>query len=607
MTAPVLYLKNVSFSFGGKELFNDIDLMLYPGDKCALVGRNGEGKSTLLKLVCEEIHPDIGTYWKAPGLRIGYLPQNNKEEVEAGLSTLQYLQKAQIELLEGEDVSDKQYKIDQVAGPLGVDYTKTLDQLSGGELKRVQLAKALLDHPDVLLLDEPTNHLDISTIEWLESFIASYNGSLVCISHDRTFLGNISNRMIWVDRGKIWTVDRSYKEFDKWYEQILEQENKELDRLKRKLSEEELWKQQGITARRKRNQRRLRELYDLRQKLRSAKARSKQHQQEIASIDYYEVKKSKLLAELTEVTFSLGNRKLVDNFTCTIAKGDKIGIVGPNGVGKSTLLKLILGQIQPDSGKVWLAKHIEVTYYDQMRSDLDPEETLWKTLCPSGGDHVKVGDKFMHVVGYLKNFMFDPKIARDAVATLSGGQANRLMLAKVLASPGTLLILDEPTNDLDVETLDMLQEILTDYSGTLLIVSHDRDFLDRVVTKSLVFEGDGKIIEYYGSYLEYRKERQEKQIRIAKKDTKPNQKIIETVKEEKPTNKLSYKHKWELDNLPKEIEELELKIADLETRLADPSLYEDSVQLNLLVRELNESKNLLTQKWERWNELENLA
>lgn len=606
MKSPLLYLKNVSFSFGGKELFSDIDLVLYPGDRCALVGRNGEGKSTLLKLVCEEIHPDTGTYWKSPGLRIGYLPQNNKEEIEKGLSTLEYLKRAQIELTDGTDVSDKQYKIDQVSTPLGVDYNRTLDQLSGGELKRVQLAKALLDHPDVLLLDEPTNHLDINTIEWLETFVASYNGALICISHDRSFLGNISNRMIWVDRGKIWTVEKSYKEFDRWYEQILEQENRELDRLKRKLSEEELWKQQGITARRKRNQRRLRELHDLRQKLRSAKARSKQHLQEIEGFDHYEVKRSKLLAELTEVSFAIAGRPLVDQFTCTIAKGDKIGIVGPNGIGKSTLLKLILGQIQPDSGKVWLAKHIEVTYYDQMRSDLNPEETLWKTLCPSGGDHVKVGDQLMHVVGYLKNFMFDPKIVRDSVATLSGGQANRLMLAKVLANPGTLLILDEPTNDLDVETLDMLQEILADYKGTLLVVSHDRDFLDRVVTKSFVFEGDGKIIEYYGSYLEYRKEAQDKQIQKTKKNTKPVPKIIERVREEKQASKLSYKLKWELENLPKEIEELESEISALELRLSDPNLYQDQDKASSVALELNQKKNLLSHKWERWNELEGM-
>lgn len=596
MASPILTIKDLCLSFGERTLFEHVDLAIYPGEKIAIIGRNGEGKSTLLKVIAHVHEPDKGTTWTPPGLKIGYLPQNL--DYQANQTTYDYLISAFTE-----NAENMEYQIDIIAEPLQIDRKKKLSELSGGELRRVHLAKALLDQPDILMLDEPTNHLDITTIEWLESYIHSYKGAVCIISHDRTFLANVSQKMLWIDRAAIHVSKKGYKHFESWSLELLEQEKRELDKLRRKMTEEELWRHQGVTGRRKRNQRRLSELYDLRERMRSAKESLKQKSLEIETHDFGAMQKSKLLAEIEDVTVHIQDKPIIKNFTCTITKGDKLGIVGSNGCGKSTLLKLLTGDLEPYEGRIKLAKNITISYYDQHRITLNPQDTLWETLCPNGGDHVKVGDDMLHVVTYLKRFMFDPKVAKDLVATLSGGQANRLMLAKLLASPGSLLILDEPTNDLDMDTLDMLQELLWNYTGTLIIVSHDRDFLDKLVSKTLIFEGNGKITEYFGSYLEYRKHLSKPLI----KPTKQKVAAIPQVVQASAPDKISYKFKRELELIPKEIDALEQDIASLENQLADDALYTSDPELfAAITNKLSNNNHKLEKLWQRWSELDDM-
>ncbi|MFN8912279.1 MAG: ABC-F family ATP-binding cassette domain-containing protein, partial [Alphaproteobacteria bacterium] len=570
-----------------------IEFSIYEGDKIALIGKNGEGKSTLMKMIAGIHEPDGGLIWTMPGIKVGYLPQNF--DYSKDKKTYEYIG----ESLEktGEDLT---YKIDMLAEPLGIDKNKRLSQLSGGELRRVYLAKALLDEPDLLMLDEPTNHLDIATIEWLEGYVNSYQGAMCLISHDRTFLANVSQKMMWIDRGDIHIAKKGYKYFEEWSIELLEQEQREVERLRRKLTEEEQWKIQGVTARRKRNQKRLSDLYELRDKMRAAKGALNKKTQEIANHEFGQIQKSKLLAELENVTVSINKRNLIQDFSLTITKGEKIGIIGPNGCGKTTLLSLITGQLEPEIGRIKIAKNTTVSYYDQHRVALNPEDSLWETLCPNGGDHIQVGDGTKHVIAYLKNFMFDPKTSKDSVSTLSGGQANRLMLAKILASPGSLLILDEPTNDLDVDTLDMLQDILWGYKGTLIVVSHDRDFLDRLVTRTLIFEGNAKIVEYFGSYMEYKAQSLTKKMPIAKNKIK-----YEKSERVESSNKISFKIKHELEMLPKQIEVLELENSHIEEQLSNDALYTKNPQLfTSLSDQLAQNNKKLQELWDRWAELE---
>lgn len=597
MSNPILSLKNASLKFGERFIFSEMGLHIYQGDKICLVGRNGEGKSTLLKILNYNIDLDSGEIWSLPGLKIGYLPQdlNLNSNMSIGELVLKDLGKA-------DEVAHKEYLADIILTPLHLDKSQKLSELSGGQLRRAYLARALIDEPDLLMLDEPTNHLDIVTIEWLEGYLKSFQGAIIFISHDRTFCRNVSNKTFWVDRGSIKINNQGYSNFENWSISVYEAEQQALYKLSKKLDAEEQWKITGVTARRKRNQRRLSELYALRQSYREDQASLNKRKASFKLEELESSSKTKFIAEFENVNKSINDKKLINDFSIRIMRGDKIGIIGPNGCGKTTLLKLLTQELTPDSGHIKAGKNLEITYYDQHRTTLNLDETLWENLCPTGGDHVKVGNNSMHVVAYLKRFLFDPKIAKHKVELLSGGQKGRLMLAKILASPGNLLILDEPTNDLDVETLDMIQEILNDYSGTLLIVSHDRDFLDRIVTKTLIFNPNGSITEYYGSYLEYQKEQMPK----VSKTSKAVQSATKADQTKAESTKMPYHLKRELELIPNQISELESEILEIETLLADPLFFQNNQQeFNVLSKKLNDKQIKLEALWQRWNELDN--
>lgn len=591
---PIFYIKEGNLSFADKKILIDLELYVARGDRICLVGRNGCGKSSLMKIIDGEYELDTGELFEDPAIKIGYLKQDMK-----------LLPKGKIYdfvLSSFKDESDiNKYQADIILKQLQIDGNSELEKCSGGQIRRVCLAKALINSPDILLLDEPTNHLDILAIEWLESYINNYNGAVICISHDRTFQENISNKIWWIDRGILRKSSKGFKYYDQWREEIIEGEEATLRKMNRKLEVEKGWLNTGVTARRKRNQKRLANLHSLRESykahqshLKSAKARL---QIELAE----EMQKTKFIIEAENISYNFPGKKLFDNFTFKVKKGEKIGVIGPNGIGKSTFIKILIKEIEPELGKVKHGTNLEITYFDQYRSELNPTLSLKQTLCPTGGDQIFLKDRTMHVAGYLKKFMFDPKILEDKVSTLSGGEANRLLLAKALISPGNFLILDEPTNDLDMDSLEMLLEILADYTGTLIIVSHDRDFLERLVTRTLVFTGE-EIIDLYGGYTDY--------LNYYKKDPKVDKivkkKTIKNVPEDtvKP-QKLSYKYVRLLESLPIEIDQLEKKITDLELELSEKDLYtSNNNKFNKLMECLLQSKSALDQKITEWLEVE---
>lgn len=597
MSFPILSFRELRLAYANKVLFSGIDVHVYNDDRICLVGKNGEGKSSLLKILAHEIDPDEGIKWTEPGLTVSYLPQNTLFEKHEKVGDF-----IRSGFKESDNLEEKAYLVDIVCHNLTLDREEFMDNLSGGQLRRASIAKALVEEPDLLLLDEPTNHLDISSIEWLENYLKRYKGAVVCISHDRTFLRNISNKTFWLDRSQLKVNNKGYEDFDDWSISLLEMEQKQLERLEKKLEDEEHWRVYGVTARRKRNVRRLSELYRMREKLRSGKNAIRKFNENIKLDPLSPQLSSKLVVEFNDVSKAFKEKKILKHFSMRIMRGDKIGIVGSNGSGKSSFIKLIVGDLEPDDGRVKLGKTVKITYFDQRRSELDMEATLWKTLCPTGGDYIQVGEKHMHVVAYLKNFLFDPKSARDRVSTLSGGQQNRLLLAKALANPGSFLILDEPTNDLDMDTLDMIQEVLSDFEGTLIIISHDRDFLDRIVTKTLVFKGDADITETLGGYSDYIKAIEAENLTY----TKAVQKTQNASQKQQSTNsKLSYKHKYELENLPKQIKETEGRLKEIENELSDSSLYfENPDKFAELSSEYKELTKTLDSSMERLLELE---
>ncbi|MDA0902113.1 MAG: ATP-binding cassette domain-containing protein, partial [Proteobacteria bacterium] len=475
-----------------------------------------------------------------------------------------------------------------------------------GQLKRADLARTLIENPDLLLLDEPTNHLDFAAIRWLENYLNSYRGTIVCISHDRTFLRNISDKVFWLDRGRIRVCPKGYAHFDDWSQALLEQEERELMNRQKIIELEEEWASRGVKARRKRNMRRLENVKADRERLKADKSLFRQTMQKMELAPLTTELSSKLVAEFIKVNkkFKEDGRKekvILDNFNLRVLRGDKIGILGNNGSGKTSFLKLLIKELEPDAGKIKLAKNIEISYFDQKRSNLDPQKSLWKTLCPNG-DHIEVMGKNRHVCGYLKDFLFDPKAANDLVGTLSGGQKNRLMLAKTLANPGNCLILDEPTNDLDMDTLDILEEILANYKGTLFVVSHDRDFLDQTVNKVLAFEGDGVVEPYIGGYSDYLEQSKGGNLAI---DNQGEAKGTTKASDKEPTpkgqKKLTYKLQYELDNLPRRIEALEKELVNLNAKFSNPDFHnqpsEEKDKILKLSKETNEELAKLEERW----------
>ncbi len=594
---PVYTLKGIKIRFGSKQLFEDVELYINQGDKISLVGRNGSGKSTLLKIIAGLIEPDDGDIFIQPNTKIGYMPQ------DADLSGYPDL-RAVVALGLSENDGSSDYKVQMWIEQLEIAADADPQTASGGERRKATLAKALINQPDILLLDEPTNHLDMPTIEQLEKIIAAYNGAVVVISHDRRFLTNVSRTTFWLDRGTMRRNNKGFGSFEDWQDQVIEQEIIAQKYLNKKIAEETEWLHKGVTARRKRNMGRLRRLQQLRQERREQIRQVGSVNMDIENTAW----RSKLVIESKHLCKAFGERTIVNDFSAKIIRGNKIGIVGPNGAGKTTLIKLLTKKLEPDSGFVRIGKNLEEAYFDQNRFSLDPSKTLWQTLCDEG-DHIWVRGSYRHVVAYLKDFLFTPEQAKAPVAALSGGEKNRLMLAKVLAQPSNFLLLDEPTNDLDMDTLDLLQEMLSDYDGTILIVSHDRDFLDKIVTSIIYMKGDGKVEEYVGSYSDLL-ERFGKQPATAAKNKPAGKNRNEPSSERKETSRgrLSYNQQRLLQVLPQQIAALEQKIENAKNDLCEPTLYQnDPDRFYELTRQLEEWEKQKEDDENQWLEISLLA
>ena len=595
MAPPLLRLDHISLTFGGTPLLTDAALSVSSGDRIALVGRNGSGKSTLLKIAAGFVEPTDGEIFKHPSATIRYLPQspdldgfeNVRAYVEAGLGPL-------------DDVHRVSYMLDH----LGLSGEEKPDQLSGGEARRAALARVIAPAPDILLLDEPTNHLDLTTIEWLEGELKTIRSSIVLISHDRRFLENVSQSTIWLDRGQTKRLGKGFAFFEEWRDKLLEEEEIEQQKLGRQIVREEHWLRYGVTARRKRNVRRLDELQKLRQKYKSYRGPQGNAVMELSDSQ----ESGKLVIEAKNISKAYGEQVLVDHFSTRIHRGDRVGLVGPNGIGKTTLLSMLCGVLIPDSGTVKLGVNLEIATLDQKRS-LDENETLAHYLTDGRGDSVIVNGEQRHVVSYMKDFLFSPEQARTPIKELSGGERARLMLARVLSRPANLLILDEPTNDLDMETLDLLQELVSNFPGTVLLVSHDRDFLDRTVTSIIAPEGNGRWLEYAGGYsdmIAQRKGREIEQKNVAKSSSPQTSAPAERGKRE-TKQKLSYKQKYALEKLPSEIDALHDEIAKMEKEFSDPDLYsKNAKRFEELSRLLEQKRKDLEAKENEWLELEML-
>jgi len=612
MAAPALLTLHETYvTFGNKPLFDGLEMAIHQGDRISLVGRNGAGKTTLMQLITGARELDGGERWVEPGIRIGYLQQDIAFQVQQ--SVIDFIMHALPKELQNDD---HRYLAEKVLEPFEIKPEAILSTLSGGQLRRVALARALVEDPDILLLDEPTNHLDLSAIEWLEQYLRAYRGTLLCVSHDKAFLANISNKVFWLDRGRIRVCPRGFGHFDEWSTELLEQEARELQKREKMVAMEMEWAQKGISARRKRNIRRLEEMKKARDKLRADKSLFNKTIRKIELEPLEASETSRVVGEFIKVSKTLRDDKrdtlILDRFNLRIMRGDRIGILGKNGSGKTSFIRLLVGELLPDAGKVKIAKNLQFSYFDQNRALLNPKHSLKQNLCPGGGDYVDVMGKPRHVRGYLKDFLFDPQTADDLVGTLSGGQRNRLMLAKVLANPGGFLILDEPTNDLDMDTLEMLEEILSRYDGTLLIVSHDRDFLDQTVTKILAFGGNGEVEGYIGGYSDYMEAIHPGSI-TKKSDANDTKKPVQKSENAaaspaaKTPVKLSFKLQYELDHLPATITKLEADIEGFKLALSDADLYiKNPEQFDRTVRHLERAQKELIKLEERWLELEAL-
>ena len=599
---PLLLLQNIALTLGAKPLIEDAELSVAPGERLALVGRNGSGKSTLLRIAAGEIEADSGKRFFQPDASLRYLPQ--EPDLTGYATTLAYAEA-------GLAPTDDPYKARYLLEELGLTGEEEPARLSGGEARRAALARALASEPDVLLLDEPTNHLDLPAIEWLEKRLASLRSALVIISHDRRFLQNLSRATVWLDRGRTRRLEQGFAAFENWRDEVLEQEARDLQKLDRKIVEEEHWITHGVSARRKRNMRRVGELAELRKQRREAPRLAGAVKMEAA-----EGKVSgKLVIEADRVSKSYGERAIVSDFSTRILRGDRLGIIGPNGAGKTTLINLLTGVLAPDSGAVRLGANLEIASLDQKRHQLKPEWTLKDALTGGSGDWVEINGAKKHVVGYMKDFLFAPEQARQPVTKLSGGERGRLALARALSMPSNLLVLDEPTNDLDLETLDILQEMLNDYPGTVIVVSHDRDFLDRTATSVIVSEGDGRWLEYAGGYSDMVAQRgygvtppkADGGEASAKPESAPRPDASQESAKQRSSRKLSFKQKHALETLPKKMDELRALAARIRKELEDPQLYaRDAARFAKLSDALVKTEGDLAAAEDEWLELEML-
>jgi ATP-binding cassette subfamily F protein uup len=624
----LLSLKQVTVSFGGPNLLDAIDFQLDRGERVCLVGRNGAGKSTLMKLIAGEIKQDSGECL-SQGLKIARLEQEvpagtkgtifdvvaqglgdiapllidyhqvlHELETDSSEAVLAKLEKAQHKL-ESADGWTIEQRVETVISRLSLDPDMEFSALSGGMKRRVLLAQALVIEPDILLLDEPTNHLDIASITWLEEFLKSYGGTLLFITHDRTFLQSLATRIVQLDRGQLTSFPGDYQSYLKRREELLAEEAQQNALFDKKLAQEEVWIRQGIKARRTRNEGRVRAL----EKMRRERSQRREKQGNV-NMQLQEAQRSgKLVLEAENVSQSYDGRVLFKDFTTIVQRGDRIGVIGPNGCGKSTLLSILLGRNKPETGEVILGTNLEVAYFDQLRGQLDEEQSVVENV-GQGSDHVDVNGNRKHIIGYLQDFLFTPERARTPVKALSGGERNRLLLAKLFTQPANLLVMDEPTNDLDAETLDLLEDVLMNYQGTLILVSHDRAFLNNVCTSTIVFDDDNQVREYVGGYDDWLKQRAQDKLAAAQnKKTVPQVKSTQT--NQKAKSKLTYQEELDLAALPKQIESLEAEQAQLHDEMSAPEFYQQSPQAIADVQDkLAAVSEQLEQAYERWEVLE---
>ena len=617
---PLLQLAEISLAYGHVPLLDHADLVVEPGEHIGLIGRNGTGKTSLLRVVEGSARPDDGKLWLAPGIRIASVEQEPALEArrtvfevvalgvgEARQMLLDYHAAANAgelermhELHEALDHANAwaiEHRIEATLDRLKLPADTFVDELSGGLRKRVALARALVVEPGLLLLDEPTNHLDVDAIEWLEEALAALPGAVIFVTHDRRFLDRVAQRVIELDRGRLTSYAGNFSEYEKRKAEALAIEAVRAQKFDKVLAQEEVWIRKGVEARRTRNEGRVRRLEALRAEREARRERVGSVEISLSAGE----RSGRLVAELEEVSKSYGDKRVVDRFTCRVMRGDKIGLIGPNGSGKTTLLKLLLGEIPPDSGRVRLGSKVAVAYFDQLRAALDDEATISDTIAP-GSDYVEIDGARRHVISYLENFLFPPERSRALVKSLSGGERNRLLLARLFARPASVVVLDEPTNDLDIETLELLEALLQDYSGTLFLVSHDRAFLDNVVTQTIAFEGAGRWKEYAGGYSDWK--RASKGGSAAAGTLEPSR-PRDAPERKAPSAKLTYKETRELEALPAMLEALEREQAELTRQLADPAVYQDrSVDLRALNARHAENDAELTRLLERWEALE---
>ena len=594
----LLSLKEVIVSYHKKEVFKELDLIIHRKDFIALVGKNGAGKSTLMNVLTENHEIDNGEIWKIDNLKISYFNQNfffinEGQSIEKEIYSI---------LLD----KNEDFQIDIFCNYLGLDKNSLIKNLSGGQKRRVGLIKTLINKSDILLLDEPTNHLDLDTIIWLENYLKRLDCAILCVSHDRQFLKNFTNKIFWIDRSKIKINNHGYADFESWSKALLAQEERELQNRKQFVNIEVNWANKGVKARVKRNTRRLEQARELQQNLDQDISAFKKATKKIEiKLVKDETKNFRHVAEFHNASFYYhSEQNLLKNFNLKINKKDRIGLLGSNGSGKSTFLKILLGEVALKEGSLKIRKELEFSYFDQLRNDLKDSKPIKKILVPSGGDYLKANQKERHVCSYLKDFHFDPSKANDPVGSLSGGMKNRLLLSKVLANPKSGLILDEPTNDLDTDTLDLVESMLSEYNGTLIVVSHNRDFLDKLVNKILYFKGNGEVLIFNGGYNDFLAHKDE--LIGLPKASQNDDKSEEPSKKSNISNKkkITFKLKFELDNLPKEIDQIKEDLKALDKILSNPNLFnEDQDKFIETSEKIGALQLLLEEKEDRWLEL----